>query len=175
MIVFPSSRYFSASKASIWSVSVLKPSVPNSPSQSSLSVRFLGQKVVDSGSELPRFRVLQMQFALPVEADAALFVDQVDARPSVIVPVLPNAAIVIDGDGERQAVFAGLGPNTGHIRLVGELRGMHADDRHPSTGIFLLPSFVDRVVADTVDAAKRPELDDNDPPAQIRQFQGLAL
>src|SRR5579883_999882 len=137
--------------------------------------RGLGQQFVEVRGEAAPFGVLQMQLAVPVVADAALLVDQVNTGPELIAPRLPNAAVVINDDGEFQAVVPSLGADAGCICLVGELRRVDADDRQPLAGVFLLPGLVDRVIVDAIDTAKGPEMDDHDLAAQIRELEGLAL
>src|SRR5262249_37606155 len=54
------------------------------PVESSESWR-LGQELIDVRSKSPIFRVVRVQFAIPVVSHPALLVDQVDARPVIVL------------------------------------------------------------------------------------------
>src|SRR5262249_21168417 len=130
---------------------------------------------VDPGSELLSLSALQVQFAVPVVTYAAFFVHQVDAGPICVFPALPDALVVIDGDGKLQAIVAGFGADAVYVGLVVEFRRMHADDRHVRVRVLLLPSLVDRIVMLAIDATKRPEMQHDHFSAERSERQRLAL
>src|SRR5262249_22256872 len=110
----------------------------------------------------------RIQFARPAVADFALLVDQVDARPDLVVPVPPVLAVVVHHDGELQTELLGLGADLRHVGLAREFGGVDTDNGHALVRVLLLPRLVGRVIVDAIDAAERPEMHDRDLAAQGR-------
>src|SRR4029453_18596146 len=108
-------------------------------------------------------------------ADRPLAIDQDRRRPGPDTPALPDREVVVLHD---RVPHPELLRSVHHapVRLFPEeLRAVHSADREP----FLLvppvpaPQLRDHVLA--VDSAEGPELDEQDPAAQARRGQGLAV
>src|SRR5205823_807722 len=87
----------------------------------------LGQQRVDLvAHERLAVTAVEVEFALPTEADIAFLVHQVDARPVLGFPRLPGLAFVVHGDGKGKAVLLGLAADRGEVPLAGGVGGVDA-------------------------------------------------
>ena len=110
-------------------------------------------------------------FAVVLVTDAPRSVDQILGRPVVVRIRAPGREVVVESDGvadgqplDRRAHVAGNA-------LEGELRTVDADDGEPSLAIGGVPCLQMRERAQAVDARIRPEVDENDSPAQLSERQ----
>lgn len=96
------------------------------------------------------------------QGDAAVLVDQVVGRPGIVVVLVPDLVIAIDGNRELEAKAFDCIGNILRIFREGEFGGMHADDDEAVGSIQLIPSAKIRESSDAVDTRVFPEIDQHD-------------
>ena len=91
---------------------------------------------------------LPVELAVPPEAEAAAFVDDVDGRPDVVVPGVPHRFLLVDGDGKFEVVLVERGLERGNVFFGGGLGRVDADERDAFAGELALPLAVPGIVVD---------------------------
>ena len=103
-----------------------------------------------------------------VVPDLALRVCEVDGRPVAVGEGAPHPVVAV----ERKRVLDShvlRGPaHVVNFALERELRRMDADDDEPEVAVFRGPRAHKSQRAEPVDAGVCPEIDENDPPTQLR-------
>src|SRR6516165_3862365 len=108
--------------------------------------------------------------------NGAGFVDQVDARPVLVSPGLPDGSVAVHGDGKREFVLGDPLLDPVHIFLSLEFRSMHANNEEVLVVLVcVLPGPVVRVIVDAVDASVRPEMDNYHLSFLFGQLEGLRV
>ena len=116
-----------------------------------------------------------LAFAEVRVADVALLVDQVLGRPVLVRVVVPGPEVVVLHDRVRDAEPLDRGPHVRRHVLERELRRVHADDHEPLVAVGRVPRLEVRQRAQAVDARVRPEVDQHDLAAQLRERQRLRV
>ena len=123
--------------------------------------------LVDAEQRLDRSLGLLVGLLAEVrEADAPVAIDEVDGRPVVVVERTPDREVVVDHDRVLDAEFADRVAHVVEVVLEAELGRVRADDDEPAVAIPLGPRPDVRQRAQPVHARVRPEVDEDDAPAQ---------
>jgi len=100
--------------------------------------------------------------------DAALRVDEHQGWPGPARELMPDIEVTIIDHGMLDPVAQHGIPQVRGVSLGGELRRVDTDDDHPVAVLLLdFPQLRKQVHA--IDSAEGPEVDDRQPPAQVRQ------
>ena len=103
----------------------------------------------------------------------AVRVDHDQRRPGTNAVLLPRLQLRVVQDGVGDAMPGDRSRDRGVVRLVRELRGVHADDDQPVAETLLeRPQLLHD--AQAVDAAERPEIEQHDAPTKLTQREGIA-
>src|SRR5947209_2582643 len=116
-----------------------------------------------------------LQLAFPAVSNLALFVDQVNRGPVLLLPSIPVSSIRVDQDRIADSEFLHPLRTVGGVLLFLGLRRVDANDLDPLLLEPLLPSAVTRQVPPAVDSPKGPEFHDGDFVPSARQFDRLIL
>jgi hypothetical protein len=92
---------------------------------------------------------------------------QIRMRPALC------ASVVVSNPSRRHVAHMrrGVTPVSIILALERELRRMDADDDEPEVAVFRGPRAHESQRAEPVDAGIRPEIDENDPPTQLRRSE----
>ena len=120
-------------------------------------------------------RLLVAAFAEVVVPDAAVPVHEVEGRPVVVVEGAPDRVVVVDRHRVVDVTLLGREPDAVDLVLERELRRVDPDDDQPVVPVGLRPRPDVRLGAQPVDAGQRPEVDEDDVPAELVGTEGLAV
>jgi hypothetical protein len=124
--------------------------------------------LVDAEERLNRsLRLLVAALAEMAVADPAVAVDEVDGGPVPVRQRLPDGEVVVEDDRVVDAQLADGAAHVLEVVLEPELRAMHSDDDEPAVAVSLGPSADVRQGPQPVDARVRPDVDEDDAPAQL--------
>ena len=101
-----------------------------------------------------------------VEADPPVAIDEVGGRPVVVLERPPDGEVVVDDDRVADVQLARRAAHVVEVVLEPELGRVRADDDEPAVAIPLVPRPDVRQRPQPVDARVRPEVDEDDAPAQ---------
>ncbi len=102
-------------------------------------------------------------------------VDQVLRRPVLVVPRVPRPEVVVERDRVPDPELLGVVADVRPHPFEGELRCVDADDREAARPVALVPLGDVGERAQAVDAGVRPEVDQDDPAAELGQRQRLRV
>ena len=126
----------------------------------------LAQQVLDHP-----LAVVVVALAEVVVPDPALRVCEVDGRPVPVGEGAPDPVVAVEGDRVLDPHgLRGLADVFG-LALERKLRRVDADDDQASIAVLLRPGANVGQRAEPVDAGVRPEIDENDPPTQLRRSE----
>src|SRR5205814_1030648 len=95
--------------------------------------------------------------------------------PEAIAPHFPGLELVVHGDGIEDLVVLDLLPDPLEVLFAFALGRVDANDEQVLIGEVLVPARVPRVIADAVDSAERPEVEDDDFALLFFEEQELAV
>jgi hypothetical protein len=112
--------------------------------------------------------VVVLALAEVVVSDLALRVCEVDGRPVTVGEGAPHPVVAIERDRVLDSHgLRGLA-DVLDLPLERKLGRMDADDDKPEVAVFRGPRAHEGQRAEPVDAGVRPEIDEDDPPTQLR-------
>ncbi len=98
--------------------------------------------------------------------DVAVAVDEVLRRPVLVAVGVPGRVIVVERDRIAHAEAGGVRADVGEHVLERELGGVDAEDDEPLRAVGAVPALQVGQRSDAVDARVRPEVDEDDLPAE---------
>ena len=132
--------------------------------------------LVDAQELLDRsLGLLVVALAEVVEADSAVAIDEVQGGPVAVRQRLPDGEVVVDDDRVVDAQLAGRMTHVVEVVLEAELGAVHADDDEPAVAVPLGPRSDVRQRPQPVDARVRPDVDEDDAPAQLLGRERLGV
>ena len=110
-----------------------------------------------------------------MESDSAFRVGEVHRRPEVVRERAPHGVFAVDRDRVLDAEGAGLRGDVVDVTLEPELGRVDADHGQAVALVLVGPCPQVRQRAQPVDAGVRPEVDQDDPPAQVLGRQRVGV
>ena len=133
-----------------------------------LASRRLTQQLLDFLShDFFAFIAFPIQFAVPPVTNATLSIDQVDAGPHAIAPVVPDGFVGIDHDGKCELRFRHLLTHVFRLRFRFGFGCVDTDDNKILVTKRLFPTPVPGVIAVAIHSPIGPEMDRHDFTTQL--------
>lgn len=113
------------------------------------------------------FHFVRVILPVALQNDPPIAIQDVKARPHIIVPCVPGPEFVVLAYRVRNTGLSNVSLYIPAIVLEGELRRVDADDLKAESTVLGLPAFQVRNGAAAIDAGVSPKVDQHDLTAQV--------